>query len=276
MDELPDTPVGWQLAWVFDRLLTGRADDAEIGDHFEHDFLAQVPAPSLRKTAETVLGSPAPLTISAVTAIGEHNALADVRSAHGPAAVMASVALDPPHRITALLFRPTEAEPDERTTSCNVIVLNGTSSSGKSTLAKALQVELDGVWLHVEIDAFLRMVPPKSLGDDEVITRSAHAAVAAMAAEGSNLIVDHVLLDSTRTKDFQLRMLDHRVFWVGVHCDPEVLDDREGRRGDRMVGQARRQLATIHADKAYDVEVDTTATSAEECARRIIAALPPR
>ena len=41
----------------------------------------------------------------------------------------------------------------------DIIWLNGTSSSGKTTLAKELQTVLDDHFLHVCFDAFYQMVP---------------------------------------------------------------------------------------------------------------------
>jgi chloramphenicol 3-O phosphotransferase len=41
-----------------------------------------------------------------------------------------------------------------------VIYLNGTSSAGKSSIARALQAKLDDLYLHVPLDVFLQMVPP--------------------------------------------------------------------------------------------------------------------
>lgn len=40
-----------------------------------------------------------------------------------------------------------------------IILLNGTSSSGKSTLAKALQSVLDEPYLYIDGDLFWRMFP---------------------------------------------------------------------------------------------------------------------
>jgi chloramphenicol 3-O-phosphotransferase len=41
-----------------------------------------------------------------------------------------------------------------------VIYLNGTSSAGKSTIARALHDQLDDLYLDVPLDVFLWMVPP--------------------------------------------------------------------------------------------------------------------
>src|SRR4029078_7348432 len=44
-----------------------------------------------------------------------------------------------------------------------VIVLNGTSSSGKSTLSRALQARLDGPWLGIGIDTVVFALPSGDL-----------------------------------------------------------------------------------------------------------------
>jgi len=43
----------------------------------------------------------------------------------------------------------------------NIIFLNGTSSSGKTAIAKALQEIMDGYYLHTGIDHFLERAPKK-------------------------------------------------------------------------------------------------------------------
>ena len=40
-----------------------------------------------------------------------------------------------------------------------VILLNGCSSAGKSSIAQALQAQLPGLWLHIKLDQFLQMLP---------------------------------------------------------------------------------------------------------------------
>jgi chloramphenicol 3-O phosphotransferase len=42
-----------------------------------------------------------------------------------------------------------------------------------------------------------------------------------------------------------------------VHCSLEVLIEREKRRGDRLVGSAKRDFETIHIGKLYDLELYT-------------------
>jgi len=64
---------------------------------------------------------------------------------------------------------------------------------------------------------------------------------------------------------------------VAVRCPLEELLRREGSRGDRSTGTAAAQYDVIHAHGDYDIEVDTGAHTADECARQIaeeIARLP--
>jgi len=64
--------------------------------------------------------------------------------------------------------------------------------------------------------------------------------------------------------------LDRPVCFVGVHCPLEELEQRERARDDRPIGQARAQLAYVHRQETYDVEVDTHAgKAAESIVRRV-------
>ena len=107
---------------------------------------------------------------------------------------------------------------------------------------------------------------------DEVLRKTRagfHRAVAGMAAAGNDVVVDHVLSEPWRLPDLLELWRDFDVVLVGVHCDPEELERRERARGDRRPGQGASQLARVHAHARYDVEVDTTKTSASDCALRI-------
>jgi chloramphenicol 3-O phosphotransferase len=58
--------------------------------------------------------------------------------------------------------------------------------------------------------------------------------------------------------------------WVGVHCDSAVAAAREASRADRVAGMAASQAMTVHAAVRYDVTVDTTTASIEECAHAVL------
>ena len=87
-----------------------------------------------------------------------------------------------------------------------------------------------------------------------------------------DVIVDHVLLDPVWVTDLADRLAAHDVFRVGVTCPVEVLDAREAARGDRTLGQASAQHRVVHDLMPYDVVVDTSLGSPEECAHEVLQA----
>lgn len=170
-----------------------------------------------------------------------------------------------------------------------IIFLNGCTSSGKSSIAGALQARLVAPYLRMGIDDAFATVPLKYHQNAEgfffdrderglvrlnmgpvgraAITAHRHAAAAA-ARSGANLILDEVLLPGIL--DDWLALLDGLdVFMVGVRCDLEELERREIARGDRVRGQARGQFDLVHAGVLYDIETDTTRNDAEVAAAAI-------
>jgi chloramphenicol 3-O phosphotransferase len=177
-----------------------------------------------------------------------------------------------------------------------VIVLNGTSSSGKSTLSRALQARLDGPWLGIGIDTVVFALPsayldqpgwtevfryvPAEPGSDapfrvetgefgERLIRGMHGMVAALAARGLDVIVDHVLLEREWLDDLAAALRGVPVLFVGVRCPLEVVVERERARRDRTLGQAAAHFDVVHEADGYDLEVDTSTMTADEAAGAI-------
>jgi chloramphenicol 3-O phosphotransferase len=184
-----------------------------------------------------------------------------------------------------------------------VIVLNGTSSSGKSTLSRALQARLDGPWLGIGIDtvvfalpkAYLnpplwgevfRYVPadagsaaPFRIETGELghrLVEGMHRMVASLAEGGLSIVVDHVLLEPRWLPDLRDRLAGHPLLVVGVRCPLDVVIAREAAREDRTIGQAAAQFEVVHRDVDYHLEVDTSVLSADEAAAVIAAAVEDR
>ena len=168
-----------------------------------------------------------------------------------------------------------------------VIVLNGGSSSGKSSIARALQEILPGPWLTFGVDVLVEALPgqgddPRSglvLEPDGTVTVKPefraiediwYQGLAAMATRGAFLILDEVFLaGGAGQQRLRATLGGLDVLWAGVHCDPWVAASREAARPERMPGMAENQAVAVHAGVAYDVEVDTTGRSVLACARRI-------
>ncbi|MCK9686645.1 chloramphenicol phosphotransferase CPT family protein [Scleromatobacter humisilvae] len=150
-----------------------------------------------------------------------------------------------------------------------IILLNGASSSGKSSLALALQRQLDEPFWHWSIDHLLaaRVLPHERMasGDFEwarmrpAFFDGFHRSIPALAAAGNDLIVEHIVETSGWMQRLVKLLAPFDVFHVGVRCPVDELERRERERGDRRLGSAREDDATTHAFGAYDYEVRTTA-----------------
>lgn len=163
-----------------------------------------------------------------------------------------------------------------------IILLNGTSSSGKSGIARCLLDMLDTPWFHMSVDAFGEMralvpVPEQEINPMLARTRAGfHRAVAGMASAGNDIVVDHVLSEPWRLDDCLTLFEPFEVLLVGVHCDVAELSRRELARGDRTPGQAAAQIAQVHAHGLYDLELDTTVLDAAAAAAQVAAFLRSR
>jgi chloramphenicol 3-O phosphotransferase len=162
-----------------------------------------------------------------------------------------------------------------------IILLNGASSSGKSSLARAVQARIDEPFWHISID-HLRdsgVLPTARIRSGEFQWASMRDAffegfeqsLSAYVRCGNNLIVEHII-ESRAWLLRLVRMLAQKdVFFVGLHCDLAELERREIARGDRRIGDARRDYHQIHGYCRYDAELDSAAPP-EANADRLIAA----
>jgi chloramphenicol 3-O phosphotransferase len=186
-------------------------------------------------------------------------------------------------------------------TDARVIVLNGATSAGKSTLAKALQrgfAARGEAWMVIALDDFFARVPPEwfQIGDHcgphaeagmvfesvngsierrvgpfgRTLLAAYRAAVAAIARGGLDVIVDEVLLSTEDWDGWQRELAGLDVTWVAVEAPLAVLLERERERGDRVIGMAAAQFDVVHSFATYDVRVDTTKLTPEQAADRVL------
>ncbi len=184
-----------------------------------------------------------------------------------------------------------------------VLLLNGTSSSGKGTIAKAIQAE-DEAWLHCGLDRMLEGVPVslrvlvdpadgKADGPGWTIPfrnglvgaprlgpmalqllDGMYRAAVAMAAAGNRVILDDVIYDRRVIALAAAALEGTPTLFVGVRCPLEVAVQREIQRGDRAPGGAAVFHPLVHDPGIYDFEVDTNLLSPAECARAILDTCP--
>lgn len=162
----------------------------------------------------------------------------------------------------------------ENTRSGRIILLNGASSSGKSSIGRALQQTFADPWFFFPVDALGAMrstehTRPLDAGEIDVMLRRTrcgyHRAVAALASAGNDVIMDYPLSEPWRLADLLDVLAPYDVTLVDVHCSADELERRERTRSDRPVGLALSQVRVFEHDER-DVAVDTTTTSSGACA----------
>lgn len=164
----------------------------------------------------------------------------------------------------------------------HVIFLNGTSSSGKTTIAKALQEKLAEPYMYVSIDNFFHMYPERFLQPTNrreaivlehlvpAVLSGLNRSIASLARAGNNVLVDHVLQEDGLLKECVENWAGLDVLFVGVKCPLEIAEQREKERGDRDIGTARYQFERVHIHDLYDIEIDTSILNVDECVTRIM------
>ena len=147
-----------------------------------------------------------------------------------------------------------------------IIFLHGASSSGKSTLARALQDALPLPFWHISID-HLRdsgVLPTRRFKAGDFDWREArprffdgyHRSLAAYAYSGNHLILEHILEGEGWFEQLVELFAPFDVFFVALHCPPDILIAREAERGDRPKGSALKDYQTIHQGLGYDLELN--------------------
>ncbi len=188
----------------------------------------------------------------------------------------------------------------------NVILLNGCSSAGKTTLALALQNQLKEPYQHIALDQFrdgmpgrvrglnspagdpgasgLNVVPEERDGEwvthirfgdyGERVLAGMRRTVASLTELGCNVIVDDLLFKRAYLDDYVQVLNADKTWFIGVKCSLDVVHQREARRLGRFPGTAVSHYDQVHAHGApYDLEVDTSDAKASDIARTIIARL---
>lgn len=166
-----------------------------------------------------------------------------------------------------------------------IILLNGTSSSGKRAIVTQLQAVLDEPYLSLSIDNFLHNLPERYMSDEgkdilvydqqvlsELFPRlisGIHECIPMLASKGINLIVDHVIQRRDWLEELVELLEGYEVRIVGVRCSLDELERRE-KSSQRADGLARTQFDVVHDIVGdYVLEVDTCTSNEVACAQQI-------
>ncbi|QUS58523.1 chloramphenicol phosphotransferase CPT family protein [Pseudovibrio brasiliensis] len=181
-----------------------------------------------------------------------------------------------------------------------VVLLNGVPRAGKSSIVSALQSSVEEPWMNLGVDVVVKHMTPAHLkpgiglrpgGErpdlEHYVFRSYSAlykSIAAHAALGMNVVVDLGHHNSYTTLDGRwghyLKELEGlRVLIVGVFCPlDEIMRRRaaseEGYLSATEQGEiplpVQRWQDEVHKPGIYDLELDTSILSPEQCATEIL------
>lgn len=164
-----------------------------------------------------------------------------------------------------------------------LLLVNGASSTGKSTLSRLVQEKLHAAGhesMLFAADDFLRMSSAKyenvRAGNAAgiALVEAFHAAIATAVNVGALVIADHVLGDAEAwQRDLFERLADNaRVFLVQPHCTERCVREREAARNDRTpdVEHALRQMLAVYVVEENALSLDTSESKPQENAQKVL------
>ncbi|OEO28978.1 chloramphenicol phosphotransferase [Devosia insulae DS-56] len=181
------------------------------------------------------------------------------------------------------------------------VILNGTPRAGKSSIARAVMAQLPGRWVNLGVDRMNANLPKEQLPgiglrpggerpDLEPIVVRLYAElydeIAERARAGEDLVVDVGHHDSYSQPLGILAAAARRlsglpVLFVGVRCPIETIMARRNAdpqggfyvAGDGVPEPVRRWQEAVHQPGIYDLELDSSVMTPDQCAAAIAAAM---
>ena len=185
-----------------------------------------------------------------------------------------------------------------------VIILNGPSASGKSSLQREIQVNFDEPYIALGIDRLFDAVLPDYYGlgerhpkgkfkEEDIrwvtageidgkptvalhvgpvgrrVVTGMHQAIAAYAKAGNHVVVDYINYESDWIEELLDALDGVPTFIVGVKLPLETIEAREASRSTSPVGHARSHFESVHQGLNYDFEITDASLGAEELALAI-------
>ncbi len=185
-----------------------------------------------------------------------------------------------------------------------VVILNGAPRSGKSSIVRAMQETFDTPWINLGVDVHVREMTPARYqpgiglrpGGERpdleplipVLFAALYDSIAAHSRLGLNVVVDVGHHDAHSTPgdilgDCARRLSGVPALLVGVRCPIDVIMARRrqgqaGREGlyvtaphtDPTPAPVLAWQREVHRPGLYDLEVDTSSASPEQCAAIIL------
>lgn len=140
-----------------------------------------------------------------------------------------------------------------------LLLVNGASSSGKTSTAAALAARLEAV--HFDIDTFeAHHHPEPETWPEPFNLRQAHYLCAARREVqcGRTVVLEYIFRSQAQRDAAGEWFAGLPAVWVHLFCPLEELVRRERDRGDRRPGLAEEQFPQVESVGGWDLVVDTT------------------
>ena len=159
----------------------------------------------------------------------------------------------------------------------SAVLLNGPSSSGKSSIARALQKKLGSLGIAsavVSID-YMTVSQNEEIWEDDVfeIMPSLCAGLKETLSQGKFAVIDHVITSERIYRALTDALSGRSLKTVRVSCSLELLKRREAERKDRFIGSAEASYQYLYPKDGYDLTIDSGTVSPDEAAERILRVL---
>lgn len=180
-----------------------------------------------------------------------------------------------------------------------VIFLNGISSSGKTSIVKAIQHISSVPFLHFGIDTLIDMMPNNWLSFNnltkdgcwfEKYENEFGRAVSCNAGSygrqvfdlsiqfistildaNLNLIIDEVVWDQKQIDEYHTILTIYGAVFIKIYCSRQSAQEREILRQNRAIGLANDQFDRLNSIKYnYDLEINTDTCTSFNAARKIL------
>lgn len=175
-----------------------------------------------------------------------------------------------------------------------VIILNGTGSSGKSTISKELLKIIPEPTVYHSFDtiiptllphsdSFIPAMDPKKKNyirrlDSELMKNISNNGksllplvyefIPILSNGGFNVIVDTLL--PNKCIEPLLKIINNiPTYMIKIYCPKNELLKREQKRNDRKPGAALKMYNKVHEDLIYDFEIDSSLSSSKSSAEEI-------
>ncbi|WP_058302599.1 chloramphenicol phosphotransferase CPT family protein [Gorillibacterium timonense] len=170
-----------------------------------------------------------------------------------------------------------------------IVLMNGTSSAGKTSISIEMKNQKEILFHHLSIDDFFHHyndfinnkvsdIEPTREVDGQVVAQIIldpiisiyYSTIKLFSEMGLNVIVDTVIDNDKRFNECLDAFSGQPTLFIGVICSKEELTRREQARGDRVIGLANSQFNTVYCFNEYDLEVNTEELNPVECAEKIL------